>query len=145
MIRKLDHINIVVSDLEAAVRFFLLFGFESTEPAELSGEWISSIVGLPEVKARYTVLTHTGSITNIELIEYIHPPSGRSADLGVANQIGLRHIAFEVSDIEAEVARLQSRGIKFISGLKVYQRTGKKLAYFYGPDGILMELAETPE
>ncbi len=145
MIRKLDHINIVVSRLEDAMQFFLLLGFESTDPRELSGEWISLIVGLDEVRARYVTLTHPGSKTNIELIEYVHPPSGKDPELGAANQIGFRHIAFEVKDIETEYARLKGKGVKFISEIKVYSKTEKKLAYFYGPEGILMELMENPE
>ncbi len=145
MIKKLDHINIVVSRIEDAVAFFSLLGFESTTPAGLSGEWISSIVGLDQVQARYVVLSLPGSKTNIELIEYQRPPSGKDPDLGVSNQIGFRHIAFEVKDIEAEYARLKSNGVRFLSEIKVYPKTGKKLAYFYGPEGILLELAENPE
>ncbi len=145
MIRKLDHINIVVSELEDAMQFFSLLGFASTAPADLSGEWIDSIVGLNRVRARYVVLSHEGSKTNIELIEYLQPPSGKDPAQGVANQIGFRHIAFEVKDIESEYARLESSGVKFLSEIKIYPKTGKKLAYFYGPEGILMELTENPE
>ena len=127
------------------MQFFSLLGFESTDPAELSGEWISLIVGLERVRARYVTLTHPGSTTNIELIEYAHPSSGKDPALGVANRIGFRHIAFEVKDIETEYARLKGKGVKFLSEIKVYSKTGKKLAYFYGPEGILMELAENPQ
>ena len=145
MISRIDHLNIVVRDLEPAAAFFVRLGFKATAPAPLSGAWISDIVGLPEVRARYVVLKHSGSPTNIELICYDHPPSGApEANIAAANAIGLRHLAFEVHDIESEVQRLSAAGITFLSPVHVYPKTGKKLVYFLGPEGILLELAEYP-
>ncbi len=142
MIRGLDHINIVVSDLERATRFFELFGFKVLDAAALSGEWISSIVQLEDVAARYARLELPGTDCKVELLVYDHPPSGRSDDLGKANQIGIRHLALEVTDIEKELARLRKSGVEFLSDIHVYEKLGKKLVYLYGPDGILLELAE---
>ncbi|HKQ32343.1 MAG TPA: VOC family protein, partial [Thermodesulfobacteriota bacterium] len=43
----IDHINIVVSDLEKSVRFYTeLLGFIESKRAHLEGDWIESIVGL---------------------------------------------------------------------------------------------------
>jgi len=145
MIERLDHINIVVSDLEKAKAFFLLLGFQEDDSAELSGDWISSIVGLRDVRARYVALSLPGSNTHIELIEYRSPGSERDPQLSSANQIGFRHLALTVDDIAAEVRRLTEAGIKFLSSVQTYEKTGKKLVYFYGPDGILFELAEYPK
>ena len=145
MIERLDHINIVVSDLEKTKAFFLLLGFQEDDSAELSGDWISSIVGLRDVRARYVALSLPGSNTNIELIEYESPGSERDPQLSNANQIGFRHLALTVDDIAAEVRRLTQAGIEFLSSVQTYEKTGKKLVYFYGPDGILFELAEYPK
>jgi len=142
MIERLDHINIVVSNLEEARDFFFLFGFRECSFSELSGEWISSIVGLEDVRARYVALALPGSNTNIELIEYTSPKSEHGSQLSKANQIGFRHLAFAVDDIEAEVRRLTEAGIAFMSPVRTYEKSGKKLVYFHGPDGILLELAE---
>lgn len=144
MIKRIDHINIVVSNLGHATQFFRKLGFDASAPAELSGEWISSIVGLPEVQAHYVVLTHSGSSANIELLEYHQPRSNKDPQTGIPNQIGFRHLAFEVDDIEQEVAELKKNGIQLLSEIQIYKRTGKKLVYFFGPDGILLEMAEYP-
>lgn len=144
MIQGLDHINIVVSNLEEARTFFLNFGFIEQDAAELAGDWISAIVGLAEVRARYVALHLPGSTTNLEIIEYLSPASGRDPATGRANQIGFRHLAFAVDNIEVEVARLQRAGISFLSEVQTFARTGKKLVYLYGPDAILLELAEYP-
>ena len=37
---------------------------------------------------------------------------------------------------------LQKKGIEFISSIQTYAKTGKRLVYFHGPDGILLELAQ---
>ncbi|MBW1931169.1 MAG: VOC family protein [Deltaproteobacteria bacterium] len=142
MIEGLDHINIVVSDLERAKRFFEMFGFTEIDASELRGEWISTIVKLKGVVARYVALALPASELRIELIKYENPASVKAPDLGKANKIGLRHLAFRVNDIEKEVERLKRNGVEFLSEVMVYKKLGKKLVYFCGPDGILLELAE---
>jgi catechol 2,3-dioxygenase-like lactoylglutathione lyase family enzyme len=62
--------------------------------------------------------------------------------LGLANQIGLRHIAFAVDDIKEEVSRIRKKGVRFQSEVKTWERSGKQLVYFFGPDGILLEMAQ---
>jgi catechol 2,3-dioxygenase-like lactoylglutathione lyase family enzyme len=142
---KLDHLNIVVRDLESAVRFFGHFGFEIDDEADLSGEWISEVVGLKEVNARYTRLISDDSPVQIELICYRNPQSPETPYIDRANGIGYRHIAFQVDDIETEVERLASVGVDFLSPVHTYQRTGKQIVYGRGPEGILIELAQYPE
>ena len=142
MLKKINHINVVVSDLDEAKSFFIQLGFEVGDESELSGEWISSIVALPNVSARYATLKLPGTETNLELIEYASPPSERDPNMGKANQLGFRHIAFEVEDVDEIVQDLKDKGIKFISSIHTYPKTGKRLVYFWGPDGILLELAQ---
>ena len=142
MLKKINHINVVVSDLDEAKSFFIQLGFTVGDESELSGEWISSIVALPNVRARYVTLKLPGTETNLELIEYASPPSERDPNMGKANQMGFRHIAFEVENIDETVQDLRNKGIKFISSIHAYPKTGKRLVYFWGPDGILLELAQ---
>ena len=59
-----------------------------------------------------------------------------------ANQIGIRHLAFEVDDINQVVAALQDSDVSFFSDIKTYEPLSKRLVYFHGPDGIILELAE---
>ena len=145
MFLNLDHISIVVSNLAETRDFFVNFGFALEDEADLEGDWISAIVGLDNVRARYAKLSLPGSHTRLELIEYFSPLSGQDPDRSKANQLGYRHIALEVDDIEAVVEKLSFRGIKMLSDVQIYEQTGKKLIYFYGPDNILLELAEYQE
>jgi catechol 2,3-dioxygenase-like lactoylglutathione lyase family enzyme len=145
MIKRLDHINIVVSDLKKAKDFFLKLGFKEEISSRLSGERFTIITGLPDIDVEFVGLSLPGSTTNVELIQYYSPAGGRDPALSRPNQLGYRHIAFAVDDIAAEVGRLKAAGVEFQSNIEVWEKTGKKLVYFYGPDGIILEFAEYPK
>ncbi|GJQ60927.1 MAG: VOC family protein [Candidatus Scalindua sp. AMX11] len=144
MLHTIDHVNVVVSDLDEAKAFFRQLGFSIGNEGRLEGEWISAIVGLPDVKARYVTLSLGDVGTNLELIQYYSPASGQDPWMSKANQLGYRHIAFEVEDLERTVQDLKEKGVTFLSPIQTYPETGKRLVYFYGPDMILLELAQYP-
>ena len=50
-------------------------------------------------------------------------------------------MALEVKDIESVFADLKKKGITFLSDIQVADNW-KKLCYFLGPEGIILELAE---
>ncbi|WP_265455652.1 VOC family protein [Enterococcus sp. HY326] len=54
---------------------------------------------------------------------------------------GLRHLAFKVSDIEAVIAELAEKGIA-CEPLRIDDFTGEKMTFFFGPDGLPLELHE---
>ena len=145
MIKRVDHINLVVSDIEQARAFFVNIGFEEIDSAELSGDTFAVAAGLDDIEAKFVALALPGAQTKLELIQYIKPPGGIDPAMAQANQIGLRHIAFAVDDIHAEVERMKANGIQFRSVIQTWERSGKQIVYFYGPDGILLELAQYPD
>lgn len=143
--KYIDHINIVVENLEKVRDFFLNFGFEERDSSELQGEWISKIVGLKEVHAKYSMLSLPQGQTNIELIKYFNPESPVKVDKDKANQLGFRHIAFVVDDIQQQIDKLAAMGIQCFDEIQTYAKNGKRLVYFYGPEGIILELAQYPD
>ena len=145
MIQRIDHINIVVSDLEGATRFFLNLGFEKMAASSLSGRQMSAVTGLADIEAEYVALSLPGADTHLELIQYLSPPGGKDPELSKANRLGFRHLAFSVDDIEAVVQMLKDKEVEFLSDIQTWKPTGKKPVYFYGPDDILFELAQYPQ
>ena len=142
MIRKIDHINISVSDIEETKVFFTdLLDFKVEKEGYLEGNWMDRTVGLENVKAKYAKLIIPGTETSIELIQYYNPAGGKDEYTGKANRIGFRHIALEVENIESVYNRLREAGVKLFSDIQTYN-TKKKLCYFCGPDDIILELAE---
>ena len=142
LLQKIDHINIVVKDLERAKEFFMSLGFELHDHARLKGDWISQIVGLEDVDAEYVRLALPGDSMFLELICFKNPPINEIDNPDKANTQGFRHLAFQVNDIERTVAALQESGVEPLSPIQEFTKTGKKLVYFQGPEGVLLELAQ---
>jgi len=142
MIRRIDHINISVTDIEITKRFFTeLLDFKVEKEGYLEGDWMDRTVGLEKVQAKYAKLTIPGTETSIELIQYFRPEGGKDTLMNKANRIGFRHIAFEVKDIDTVYRKLKDAGVELFSEIQAYN-VKKRLCYFYGPDDIILELAE---
>ncbi len=54
---------------------------------------------------------------------------------------GLRHLAFRVNDVEACLATFDRQGIPH-EGLRYDDFDGKKMAFFFDPDGLPLEIHE---
>ncbi len=140
-----DHLNIVVTDLPSSLKFFELLGFEKNVESELDPGFLEQLTGIAKAKGRFVAIKHPSSELVIELLKYETAEGTRDPEIGKANQIGFRHLAFEVSDIDEVVTRLSAAGVEFLSSVLTWTKTGKRLVYFLGPDGILMELAQYPK
>jgi len=144
---RVDHVNIVVADMERSLAFYVgLLGMRVTFEAELEGEWIEAVSGLPHVSARCVFCQPSGGGARFELLQYRTPPG---ADLGAeaaASILGLRHVALEVNGLDGLYARLTAAGVPFVSGPVgvPFPVAGvrKRLCYAHDPDGTLVELAE---
>ncbi len=146
----IDHVNIVVSDLERSLHFYRdLLGFPEIRRARLEGDWIESIVGLKGVCADVVYVQPPGGGPRIELLSYVMPPGTSLPGTTIPNTVGLRHIAFRVDDIHAEYERLQNEGVQFVGpptqvppGAVKHDAGQKTLCYFRDPDGVILEFAE---
>ncbi|HEX8912194.1 MAG TPA: VOC family protein [Humisphaera sp.] len=151
MIDSIDHVNLVVADLERVSRFYEdVLGFTRTKHVTISGPWVSATVGLEGVEAECVYLDLPAGGPRVELLRYVRPAGERPPGMGVANVHGLRHLAFRVTGIEAMTARLRAAGVKVFSDVQrvpTAQVTyaggvSKHLVYFHDPEGNLLELCE---
>ena len=141
MLKGIHHINIVVKDLEKTREFFQLFGFTIIHEKTLKGKWLDKVTGLEDIQASYISLGHENSSITLELLQYHHPAGNIDPKISAPNQIGFRHLALEVDNLEKETQRLTEKGVEFFSEIQT-NPYGKKMCYFTGPDGILLELLE---
>lgn len=140
-IERMDHVGIVVDDLAAATAFFVELGLELRGEASVEGGWVDRVVGLDGVRAQIATVQTPDGHGRVELAKF-HAPPGRSGDeQAPANAPGIRHIAFEVDEIDALVARLRARGAELVGEVERY-RDRYRLCYVRGPEGIIVELAE---
>lgn len=150
MIRGIDHINIVVADLQRSVRFYCeVLGFRKTHDVVMEGDWIEAIVGLRGVKGLVAFVEPPGGGPRIELLQYVAPAGVVLPETSRPNTHGLRHIAFRVVDIAGLTAKLRAAGVPLFSepvrvpaGVVKFAAGDKTLVYFLDPDGVILELAE---
>ena len=141
MIKRMDHVGIVVDDLAAAAAFFVELGLERKDTATVEGRWVDRVVGLEGVQTDLAFMRTPDGHTQLELVEFRSPTTPGGDPHAPANTPGLRHLAFEVDDVEAVVARLRARGAELVGELETYEDV-YRLCYLRGPAGIIVELAE---
>lgn len=131
MIKKVDHIAIVVQDLEATVQVYeKVFG--------LKPERIETV---QDQKVR-SALFPIGDGSEVELIQPIDTESGVAKFLEKKGE-GMHHIAFEVDDIEQELKSMGDKGVELID--KQPRKGMAGMIAFLHPKstkGVLIELCE---
>lgn len=125
-INRVHHIAIICSDYERSLDFYKrVLGF--TVLAEHYRE---------ESKGYKTDLA-LGNEYVIELFSFPSPPARPSHP----EAVGLRHLAFEVNDINKAITELESHGVAH-EAVRTDVYTGKHFVFFQDPDGLPLELYE---
>jgi catechol 2,3-dioxygenase-like lactoylglutathione lyase family enzyme len=143
----INHVNIVVQELEPAVDFFVRhFGFSAGEPKLLAGGWVDRLNRMKGARATYIPLRPKDggdNATNIEALTFENPPTlPKDPDASQLDRVGYRHIAFAVDDIEARYRALSQEGWEFLSEPVEVEDMDLKTVYFYGPEGILIQMTQ---
>jgi len=140
-LQRMDHVGIVVDDLEAATEFFVELGFERRGSGQVEGRWVDRIVALDGVRVDFAMMQTPDGHGRLELIRFRSPPSQGDESRAPANTRGLRHLAFVVDDIDAVLAGLRTHGGELVGEVERYENVFR-LCYIRGPEGIIVELAE---
>ncbi|MGD9482249.1 SRPBCC domain-containing protein [Streptomyces sp. TRM70308] len=140
-IRRMEHVGVVVDDLEAATAFFVDLGLELQGRGPVEGRWVDRVVGLEGVRAEVAVVQTPDGHGRLELTKFHTPADHGGSRDGAANAPGLRHVAFAVEDIDAVVSGLRARGTELVGDLERYEDS-YRLCYVRGPEGIIVELTE---
>ncbi|NML09127.1 VOC family protein [Sphingobium sp. AR-3-1] len=123
--RAIHHIALICSDYDRSRAFY------------------RDILGLPVIREVWRAERqswkcdlHAGN-AQIELFSFPAPPSRPSRP----EACGLRHLAFTVADIDAEVTRLDAAGVS-CEPIRIDEHTGQRFTFFTDPDGLPLELYE---
>ena len=140
-IRRFDHVGITVADLDSATRFFVGLGLEVQGTATVEGDFIDTVTGIPDSCTDIVMLQPPGGGTCLELSSFARPDHVPGSPAAMANELGLRSVAFEVDDLQAVVDRLGADGYGLVGGIGEYEGVWR-MAYVRGPEGITVALAE---
>jgi len=141
-IQRLDHVSVVVDDLEDAIAFFVELGMELEGQAPIEGPSVDRVNGLANIRVDIAMMRTPDGHGRLELTKF-HTPTAISAEPknALGNTLGLRSIMFAVDDIDATVAGLRARGAELVGELVQFQDS-YRLCYIRGPEGIIVALAE---
>ncbi len=141
-IKRLDHVSVVVHDLEPAVAFFTALGMTVVGKAAIEGPWVDRINGIEGIRVDIVMMRTPDGHGQLELTKF-HQPELVEIRPAVAppNAPGLRSIMFTVESVDDSVARLEARGGELIGDVVQYEDK-YRLCYMRGPAGIIVALAE---
>ncbi len=133
MIKRINHIAIIVSDLESSLAFWRdTLGLELSHTEEVASQ--ESIVAfLPAGESE------------VELVQPTTDTSGAARFLAKRGP-GLHHIALEVDNLEEMLARLKAKGVRLINETPIAAAGGNRAAFIHpeSANGVLVELYEVP-
>ena len=140
-IRRFDHVGITVADLDAVTAFFVALGMEVEGRTFVEGEFLDTVCGIPDSRTEIVMLKPPGDGARLELSRFVRPDSEPGSPAAMANELGLRNVAFEVNDLQAAVDWAASEGYGLVGGIGEYEDAWP-MAYVRGPEGIIVSLAE---
>lgn len=127
---RIDHIAIVVKDLESALENFR--NIISINHVDLED--------VPTEKVKVAILKLED--TKIELVQPLEPDSPISKFLKEKGE-GIHHLAITADDIEKDVERASSNGAKILGGIRSGSY-GRKITFIHpkSVNGVLMEICQ---
>jgi glyoxylase I family protein len=125
-LNRIHHIAIICSDYERSKHFY----------TEVLGFTIVREV-YREARRSYKLDLEVNELYQIELFSFPGQPQGPHNP----KRTGLRHLAFEVSDLEEAVFHLNEYDVA-TEPIRIDEFTGKRFTFFTDPDGLPLELYE---
>ncbi|MBD1808160.1 VOC family protein [Microcoleus sp. FACHB-SPT15] len=125
--KRIHHVAIICSDYQTSKHFYVnVLGFSVINET------------FRESRNSYKLDLQVNSGDCIELFSFPNPPQRVSRP----EACGLRHLAFEVDDIDESVAYLQAKDVK-VEEIRTDEITGKRFTFFQDPDGLPLEIYES--
>ncbi|MGL4500508.1 MAG: SMU1112c/YaeR family gloxylase I-like metalloprotein [Planktothrix sp.] len=123
-INKIHHIAIICSNYQKSKDFYVnVLGFEIIQET------------FRKERNSYKLDLRVGTQDQIELFSFLDPPQRPNKP----ESCGLRHLAFEVDDIDQTVRDLGEKGIE-VEPIRLDEITGKRYTFFQDPDHLPLEI-----
>jgi catechol 2,3-dioxygenase-like lactoylglutathione lyase family enzyme len=139
-----DHVTIAVFDLDEAIQFFGVLGFEVTKSVRISGATMDAYMGIPGMDADHVTLAVPDADPHqeVQLLHFHEPATLVDRSSGDLAGTGFNHVCFRVDDLEAAVAAFDAAG--FPTRNQPMDFDGRRIVYLVGPANTVVELAQWP-
>jgi glyoxylase I family protein len=125
-INRVHHIAIICSDYERSKHFYTqILGFKILQE------------NYRAERKSYKLDLEVGNLYQIELFSFPAPTPRPSRP----EAAGLRHLAFEVDNIDDAVTAIVADGV-IVEPIRIDEFTGKRFTFFADPDGLPIEFYE---
>jgi catechol 2,3-dioxygenase-like lactoylglutathione lyase family enzyme len=132
--RGFDHVGITVEDLDSVTAFFVGLGLQVEGRMFVEGEFLDTVCGIADSRTEIVMLRPPGGGTGLELASFASPEHLPGSPNAMANELGLRNVCFEITDLQATIDRLAADGYGLVGGLGRYEDSWL-MAYIRGPRG----------
>src|ERR1700674_3700453 len=122
-LRAFDHIGITVADLDLVTAFFVGLGLEVEGRTFVEGEFLDTVIGIPDSRTEIVMLRPPDGGTRLELSSFVRPAHQPGSPAAMANELGLRNVAFEVDDLQAAVDGLAEDGYGLVGDVGQYEHS----------------------
>lgn len=125
-LNRIDHVAIICSDYARSKDFYVnILGLEVLQEVHRAE------------RQSYKLDLEVNGLYQIELFSFPRPPER----LTNPEARGLRHLAFQVNDLDVTVAELKQKGIT-TEEIRLDTTRNKRCVFFQDPDGLPIELCE---
>ncbi len=125
-LNRVHHIAVICTDYEKSKHFY----------TQILGLTILREV-YREQRNSYKLDLEVNGLYQVELFSFPDPAPRPSRP----EAAGLRHLAFEVDNIDEAVAHITAHDI-FVEPIRIDEFTGKRYTFFADPDGLPIEFVE---
>jgi glyoxylase I family protein len=126
-VSKIHHVAIICSNYEVSKYFYTeVLGFSIIQET------------FRDSRNSYKLDLQVGENDRIELFSFPNPPER----LSNPEACGLRHLCFEVNNLEETVRYLKSKGVA-VEDIRIDEITGKRFAFFKDPNKLPLEIYES--
>lgn len=130
MINRIEHTALVVKDLDQTIDFYTrVLGFQVARRLQFPDRELVMLALGDEPAARLELLRYDATDPSDSI------PDDRT-------RLGLRHLAFHVSDVSAAFDHLSAAGVRMQDEPPFRRPGGPPIAFGYDPNGVLLEFTE---
>lgn len=142
---EVDYLNVNVTDLACSKKFYAMLGLEIDGSNVVSdSNVLYEALGLGgDIDRLGVMMNHRVDGSKIRLSQWSHPAALEPPYSAPINHLGLQRINWGTSDLEADIAILKSRGVKFLSDIApCCEGDASTFGFiiFEDPDGIYNQL-----
>jgi len=136
------HYGVNVSDIDRSIEFYRdILGLEVLKEEQSLSDHHEDLLGVEGAEGTFAVMGGNGFKFELKSLD---APTNKNINATRNPQdVGDDHFCWEVEDIDKTYEQLREKGVEFLGDPKSVGTIDCRVAYFYDPDGNMLELVET--